>query len=628
MELVDISEEKLARESSELLKLLLIDRTTEKNIVWATNSYEYLGEGFGNSDFINKSNITANYKNVIQPRSKKSLDEQKDRTKSKGEVFTPTWIVKKQVNIANDEFKSMPLKDYINIKWLEIACGEAPYMVSRYDSITGEVIEIPERAGFLDLKMHRIYEETESEKEFLMCSEIAYKSSYGYEFQGDSLLLARENLLASFIDYFSCKFGKEPPLKNKKRIAEIISYNVVQMNGLSYTTPYSSRQSKLIQLSFFNETKDENDIEEYLTKIKNWQSNEIINFKAIPRGEKSMKFDVVIGNPPYQEEGKGENTRGEPLYHLFIDESQKIGKKAILITPARFLFGAGRTPKAFNDRMLHNRNFKVEFYEQDSSKIFAGTDIKGGVAVTYFDSLNEFGEIGVFSIFEELNSILQKVCIHGIEPLSNIIRPAMSYKLTQDVYDDYPEVIERIGDNGDSIRTNVFDVLNFIFFDEKPNDDEKYIKIVGRQNGCRISKWIKARYINGPSNFEKYKLFVPASNGSGAIGEVLSTPLIGEPLIGHTQTFISIGEFDTLSEVKNVLKYVKTKFARTMLGILKVTQHNPSEKWKYVPIQDFTSSSDIDWNQSISDIDKQLYEKYGLSSEEISFIETKVKEMD
>ena len=116
--------------------------------------------------------------------------------------------------------------------------------------------------------MHRIYEETESEKEFLMFSEIAYKSSYGYEFQGDSLLLARENLLASFIDYFSCKFGKEPPLKNKKRIAEIISYNVVQMNGLSYTTPYSSRQSKLVQLSFFNETKDENDLEEYLTKIK------------------------------------------------------------------------------------------------------------------------------------------------------------------------------------------------------------------------------------------------------------------------------------------------------------------------------------------------------------------------
>lgn len=626
MELVDISEEKLARESSGLLKLLLIDRTTKKNIVWATNSYEYLGEGFGNSDFINKSNITANYKNVIQPRSKKALDEQKDRTKSKGEVFTPTWIVKKQVNIANDELKSMPLKDYINIKWLEIACGEAPYMISRYDSITGEVIEIPDRVGFLDLKMHRIYEETESEEEFLMCSEIAYKSSYGYEFQGDSLLLARENLLASFIDYFSCKFGKEPPLKNKKRIAEIISYNIVQMNGLSYTTPYSSRQSKLVQLSFFNETKDENDLEEYLTKIKNWQSNEMINFKAIPRGEKSMKFDVVIGNPPYQEEAKGKSTKDMPIYHRFMDESRKIAGQYILISPARFLFNAGGTPKQWNKDMLSDTHIKVMYYEQDSSKLFPSTDIKGGVAITYYNCEKDFGAIDTFTHYTELDSIMKKVAKKGFESIAEIVANRGIYRYSDIIYKEQSELMRQVSDR--RLASNAFNILESLFYDKKPSDGFDYVGIIGRYDNERVIRWFRKDYMNNPFNFDKYKIIIPKANGSGAIGEVLSTPLIGEPLIGHTETFISIGAFDTEGEAVACLKYIKCKFTRALLGILKITQDNSKETWRKVPIQDFTSSSDIDWNQSISDIDKQLYGKYGLSSEEISFIETKVKEMD
>jgi hypothetical protein len=120
---------------------------------------------------------------------------------------------------------------------------------------------------------------------------------------------------------------------------------------------------------------------------------------------------------------------------------------------------------------------------------------------------------------------------------------------------------------------------------------------------------------------------VPAANGSGAIGEVLSTPLIGTPLIGHTQSFISIGKFGTQQEADNCMKYVKTKFARTMLGILKTTQHNQAPKWKYVPLQDFTANSDIDWSKPIPEIDAQLYAKYGLDKEEINFIESKVTPM-
>lgn len=144
--------------------------------------------------------------------------------------------------------------------------------------------------------------------------------------------------------------------------------------------------------------------------------------------------------------------------------------------------------------------------------------------------------------------------------------------------------------------------------------------------------WISKDFITGPDNFESFKVFVPKSNGSGALGEVLSTPLIGEPLIGepligHTQTFLSIGNFNTVEESRACLKYIKTKFARVLLGVLKITQDNKKDTWKYVPLQDFTASSDIDWSASVEAIDRQLYRKYDLSSEEIDFIETHVKEM-
>ncbi len=148
----------------------------------------------------------------------------------------------------------------------------------------------------------------------------------------------------------------------------------------------------------------------------------------------------------------------------------------------------------------------------------------------------------------------------------------------------------------------------------------------------RTYRWFRKDYIEDIPNIYKYKVLVPKANGSGAIGEVLSTPLIGTPLIGtpligFTETFISIGEVDTKEEAEAILKYVKTKFARAMLGILKVTQDNSKKVWKYVPMQDFTSNSDIDWSKSIHDVDEQLYKKYGLDEHEIEFIEKNVQEM-
>ena len=149
----------------------------------------------------------------------------------------------------------------------------------------------------------------------------------------------------------------------------------------------------------------------------------------------------------------------------------------------------------------------------------------------------------------------------------------------------------------------------------------------GRSGNARVYRYVKRKYIENKTNLEKYKVILPKSNGSGVLGEVLSMPLVGAPLIGTTQTFITIGAFNTREEAESALKYIKTKFARTMLGVLKITQDNKKAVWKYVPLQDFTENSDIDWSQSIADIDRQLYQKYQLTSQEIDFIESHVKAM-
>ena len=625
---IDISEESLSKESADLLKILLKDRTTKKNIVWATHSYELLGKGFAPSDRIAPSRVTGAYANLIQPRSEKSKYEQKDRTKIRAEVFTPTWLVKKQNGYVEAELEALDLEDYIQLRWLEITCGEAPYMVTRYDTVTGEEIPLSERVGFVDRKLQRISREVSDEATFYELVKKAYRASYGYEYQGDSLLLARENLLATFEDYYLNKTENQPTLEQKKEIATIISYNVFQMDGLKKTSPYSAKQRQSQQLSLFADELEAQEVEESKTHIKDWKKNRMIGFERLSSEESEMKFDVVIGNPPYQEEIEGANTQTRPIYHFFMEESYKISDKTVLVTPARFLANTGGTPKKWNHKMLNSRHLKVKFYELKSNKVFPGTDIKGGVVITYHDKNKEFEPIETFISEPLLDSIYRKVKKLQEPSLSEIMFGSDSHKLTDIMFEDFPELISRTdSSHRKAVSTNIFERYPEVFKD-KVDSNTEYVQIIGREKNGRSVKYLKKEYLREHPNLLFWKIILPKANGSGALGEVLSTPLIGEPLIGYSQTFISIGKFDTKIEAEACFKYIKTKFARVMLGILKLTQDNPPATWAKVPLQDFTVNSDIDWTQSVADIDRQLYQKYDLSPEEIAFIETHVREMD
>lgn len=262
---IDISENRL-RNKGDILDVLLLDRTTNKNIIWATDSYVKRGKGFEPKKQIISELVTGLYGKLIQPRAAKSLAEQRFRTKEKAEVFTPLKIID-QMNKSID-WKSglFPAtnenwQEYVRELRLEITCGEAPFIVSRYNPTahTGKVLELKNRVGFLDRKLRVVSSYCDNPKDWVLWAKEAFKASYGYEWQGDNVLIARENLLYSMIDYYNDKFGRNPSLGIQQEFAEIISWNIFQMDGIKYVTPLSCRHETEVipgELTLFGETPD------------------------------------------------------------------------------------------------------------------------------------------------------------------------------------------------------------------------------------------------------------------------------------------------------------------------------------------------------------------------------------
>lgn len=297
---IDIREDYLSK-NDDLLDILLQDKTTSKNILWATDSYQTKGEMFAPLEPITTDLVTGINGSLIQPRAIKSKEEQITRTRDKAEVFTPLSIVK-QMNKACDikRVSKYNWQEYVALLKLEITCGEAPYIVSRYDPVSDKqkLLPLSQRVGFLDRKMKIISKYCDAHTEWISWTKIAFQSSYGYEWQGDSLLIARENLLYTFIDYYKDKFKRTPTLKLQKEIAEIIVWNIFQMDGLKYVIPMSCKSEKVRikgEETLFG--KDDDRIEEkpcsgcekktannhngVYVKIMDWVSGEPIEFVEI-----------------------------------------------------------------------------------------------------------------------------------------------------------------------------------------------------------------------------------------------------------------------------------------------------------------------------------------------------------
>ena len=310
---IDIVEQRLADFDISILNILLSDRTTGKNIIWATDDYAYIGAGFDAHNEILADLIVGQNTQLIQPRTAKAQSDQVNRTRNKAEVFTPAWICNAQNNLIDEAWfgqknvfntmhgeiwnatttnivfpavKEKSWKAYVDANRLEISCGEAPYLVSRYDAATGTTIPLTERIGLLDRKLRVVNENCDDETQWFQWTQRAFQSVYGYEYQGDNLLLARENLLYTFIDNLRFKFDREPSHKELKTIATIISWNLWQMDGMTFTVPYGSVPENSEQLSIFDMLESEaSESEERqfsnLCRIKDWRSKVILAYKSL-----------------------------------------------------------------------------------------------------------------------------------------------------------------------------------------------------------------------------------------------------------------------------------------------------------------------------------------------------------
>ncbi len=360
----------------------------------------------------------------------------------------------------------------------------------------------------------------------------------------------------------------------------------------------------------------------------------------------TLVFNAIVGNPPYQETSNV-NNRQNPIYNYFYDLAESLCDIYTLISPARFLFNAGLTPDTWNKKMLNDKHLKVVYFNQDSKSCFPNTEIKGGIAIMMRNANLEYGAIRKFIPDEILRGIASKFDPTSKDRLSTIMYGGRSdLKFNSRFLEEYPQskedrlsfiqlkrpAVKVLGPNEEyELKSSTFEAIPYAFKDIVDNVED-YYHLLGLVKTKREWKYTHRSYMTPRypenNNIEAYKVFVPKANGSGLFGETLSKPEIGIPGDSATSTFISIGAFKTLEEALNCMKYLRTKFLRCLLGILKITQDNPPSVWAYIPIQNFTAESDIDWNMEVSDIDQFLYNKYSLSESERNYIEEKVKEMD
>ena len=635
------------------MAILLADRSSGAFIRWACNAYTTHGESYAADQEIYPHQV-----HLIQERTRKTQEEQRDRTKKSAEVFTPAWLCNAMINARDAVYfgreevfnrmeapswtptrktidfpttasgRRLAWERYIDARCLEITCGEAPFLVSRYDAADGRPIPLAERIGILDRKLRIIGEHTCTAEDWFHWAKRALESAYAYEYQGDSLFLARLNLFLSISEYHRHLWKRPLNRHQQEEVARILSWNLWQMDGLTATTPFVTKQGKPEDslFDFYAITAERRPLR---SLIRDWRGKKTIRFSELNLST-TMKFDFVIGNPPYQEMSKNKMTRS--IYPDFVRSSQAIGQIVSLVMPARWMSGENgpyRETQHFIDEMLKGDHLQSFHLYPNSSDLFPNVDIKGGVCFFVWNrayscdrvnyTITENGAYkkvltsfriaeNVIIRFPELISILEKTKAISTIYLNTWVSSRNPFGFISDLFTKNKEGVSRISE-------------------EKQQDDDYLVH--GLLKNKRVIRYIPNSALKKNIHIaHSYKVFLPRANGSGVFGEVFSTPMIGTPMMICTETFLQIGVFDNCTEAENLLKYVKTKYFRTMVGIKKTAVFNYKECFTFVPLQDFTAASDIDWSRSVAEIDRQLYAKYGLSAEEVAFIEEKIKPME
>jgi len=651
-----------------ILKTLLCDRTTGRNIIWADNEYEALGDGYMGDDEITVEKITGMNSGVIKPRIAKEQEKQSQRTKSRAEVFTPSWLCNQMNNDLDetwfgqrDIFNTETVADngantwmttdnsiefpkskghgwraYVEAPRLEITCGEAPFVCSRYDTVTGDELPVSERVGFLDRKLRVVTEKTKTRKEWVRRALDALRATYGFEYQGDNLLIARINVLETFTEHLRNRWGSDPQQDELEQAAWIVSWNFWQMNGFTDAVPtnkmgaevestlgtFEEPEPEPIQPSLFDlfddvfpdetteETKEEEPKETVpLCVIYDWQNGEPFEFATLKGKAANMgkKFYAVIGNPPYQISDGGAQRSAVPIYNKFIEQAVKLEPDTMsMIVPARWYAG-GRGLDEFRKNMLADTRLSKLHDFPETSDCFPGLNRRGGVCYFIWKS-NHRGECEVVNHFKGNTFCASRYLMDGDGEFFVRWNKGM-------------EIIDKVRAFGEDSFSTIVSAskpfgLRAAFKDFKPaKDPEHNIKLYRFGNDGYIGEEQVAK---GQEFINEWKVIVPeASPGADDYPHlVLSKPIVSEPDSICTETYLMIGPFGEKATCQNVCSYMVTRFFRFLVLMLKNTQHTTRKVYQFVPLQDF----DRPWT------DSDLYQKYGITDEEASFISELVKE--
>lgn len=628
----DIIKEIADRYGIRTINILLTDRTTRKKVLWASDDYTDLGAECQKDSELAADRILTEAGSVIRPRVEKLSVHQSSRTRERAEVFTPAWLCNLQNNLVDEAWFGRPdvfnrgddggwhvnrerivfpdapdrtWNKYVDAKRLEITCGEAPYLVSRYDTVTGRSIPIGERIGMLDRKLRIVDENTDSEEDWLVWSRRAFESIYGFEYQGDSLFLARCNLLYTYLEYMERRLGRWPSEQELNRIALILSWNIWQMDGVTCRVP--------VEDGPYSMTKD-------------WRTQRTVEYGKTAGTE--IQFEAIIGNPPYQEvihTDTDNRSLSRQLFPYYIMAAMEAGAEYVsLITPARWFAGDAQDKSFIKLRnyIRENNHIRSMYYYQDAKELFANVEIKGGVQ--YFLSEKSYeGEVDFYVCAQgEQKKDRRSLFTDGMDIIINDVNtvPILN-KVRAGAFVPLTEI---------TTGRNAFGIIGKPANVEAVSREKRFKGSVPLRCKLNVIRWMKPDVVKkNVAIFESYKVFVSKSAGNpNSDAKVIGYPYVGEPFSACTDSLIPIGSFETREEAEHLAKYIKTRFVRFLVQVLKSSQNVTQIVYRFVPMQDFTDASDMDWSGSVEEIEGQLYRKYGLTQEEIDYVEAWIKPMD
>lgn len=667
---IDILEQNIREKSPYLLKLLLQDKTTGRYIRWACDGYAQYGSLYTAEKEILPELITGENTKIIQPRTAKSKEEQQNRTKKSAEVFTPSWICNDMNNLCDDEWLGYAnafntkqehswltnlekinfsgkktWQKYVDSKRLEITCGEAPFLTSRYDTTTGEVLVVNQRIGIIDRKLRVICENTDNEADWFKWAKRAYEATYGYEFQGDNLLLARENLLYTFIDFYKHHFGKQPNLNQIKQIANILAWNIWQMDGLKECAPFDAADEAQYEL-FDNLPTLNFPIN---CRIKNWRTKQVFNFRDL-KGDKTMKFDVVIGNPPYQESKNKTETQTQGnsnwIYPYFQFAADKISNTSCLIYPFGGWFDAPERLNGLGNLILNDTHtIKIKAYEGTSDKrawyrtdkkpepLFGdNANLSAGVSIILRSRVSHTGFIYSNRVYSDQEVFIEYDNNLYVAPnpvfipiLKKINSTKLSSIVKKGIFGIESDFVEKNPHSVSLSKNNWKNPIQLLTNDKSGSSGRAKLYWADKSSINKGLQYIDYYKVIMTSAYPKQKILCGVPTIDSAKRRMKELIEIMPPNSAFGSSRLSLFMSKNKKDCDNFIKYTETNF---FAGLILQEPNRRSTIGDVIPLQDFNDNSDIDWSKSIPEIDKQLYAKYGLSEEEINFIEQNVKPME